>query len=455
MKKSFLKLLGLALALCLMLSGCSLVTVDEGMQLEDDLKALKKDLAKVLVEYDGGEVTVEEVIYEYSYQYNWIYNMYTMYGMTPDSTAFIGLEDEATQAIFENEIAAAKAEELGITLTEEEIANCEKNAQDLYDEQYASFSSHEDHAEMEPEAAEVLVEIEMTQNGLTKEGLLRAYKNNMLVAKLEEQIKGEITELSEEELQEAFYSLAHAQEAEYGNDRSVFETDVLAEDAAIYWVPAGYRTVKHILVKPEETYTTNLSDAQETLTAAKADLDYREEEMAAYNDTSRSLEEIQADIDAAKEAIATAEADVLAAQEAMIASLQDKLDEIYARIDAGEDFQTLIDEYGEDDGMKDEPTATVGYYVSEETTTLDPAFKEASMALAKVGDVSDPVAGMYGVHIIRYESEVDAGIVDFESVRETVAAEALATAQEANYTRQLENWKAAKNPVFHMENWGE
>lgn len=435
MKKSFLKLLGLALVLCLMLSGCSLVTVDETMQLKDDLKALKKDLAKVLVEYEGGEVTVEEVIYEYSYQYNWLYNMYSMYGMTPDASGFAGLEDEATKAILQNEIAVAKAEELGITLTEEELAECEQNAQDLYDEQYASFASHEDHADMDPKAAEVLVEIEMTQNGLTKEGLLRAYKNNMLVEKLEEQVRGEIAELSEEELAEAFHTMVSEQESQYSSNLEAFETDSLAEGASIYWMPAGYRTVKHILIKPEESYITKLSEAQENLDACQ--------------------KELEAGIESAEADVAKAEADVVAAQEEMIASLQDTLDEIYARIEAGEDFQTLIDEYGEDEGMKNEPTATTGYYVSEATTTLDAAFKDASMALAKVGDISDPVAGSFGVHIIRYESDVTAGAVDFETVREEVAAEALETARTNHYASQLESWVAAKNPVYHMENWGE
>ena len=105
--------------------------------------------------------------------------------------------------------------------------------------------------------------------------------------------------------------------------------------------------------------------------------------------------------------------------------MQDTLDEIQARIDAGEDFQALIDEYGEDPGMQDEPTATVGYYVSADSTVWDTAFRDAAMLLANVGDISEPVLGMSGIHIIRYEGDVTPGAVPLEEVRGQLFDEAL------------------------------
>ena len=90
--------------------------------------------------------------------------------------------------------------------------------------------------------------------------------------------------------------------------------------------------------------------------------------------------------------------------------MQDKLDDIYARIDAGEDFASLIEAYGEDPGMQNEPTKTRGYYVSANSSNWDSMFTDGAMSLAEVGDVTrTPVIGSSGIHIIRYESDVTPG----------------------------------------------
>ena len=133
--------------------------------------------------------------------------------------------------------------------------------------------------------------------------------------------------------------------------------------------------------------------------------------------------------------------------------MQATLDDIQTRLDAGEDFQALIDEYGEDPGMQNEPTASVGYYVSADSTTWDTAFRDAAMLLSNVGDVSEPVLGMSGVHIIRYESDVTPGPVPLEEVRDRLYDEALTTLREENYAALLSEWVAALNPVYYYDNW--
>ena len=59
-----------------------------------------------------------------------------------------------------------------------------------------------------------------------------------------------------------------------------------------------------------------------------------------------------------------------------------KADEVYARLQAGEDFDTLMNEFSEDPGLQQEPD---GYVFTK--NQMDPAFEEAAYAL-QVGPVS-------------------------------------------------------------------
>ena len=84
-----------------------------------------------------------------------------------------------------------------------------------------------------------------------------------------------------------------------------------------------------------------------------------------------------------------------------LAKIQDKADEVLAKVKDGEDFDTLIDEYGEDPGMTQEPGMSKGYYIYPDNTTYVQSFSDASLALENVGDTSGLVASDYGYHIIK------------------------------------------------------
>ena len=99
MKRSVLKLLGAALALCLILSGCNMIKVDEVMQIKEDMKALEKQESKVLVEYDGGQITRGDVGYEYAYQVGYANMIYSTYGMTFDESALTTLQENVLKRI--------------------------------------------------------------------------------------------------------------------------------------------------------------------------------------------------------------------------------------------------------------------------------------------------------------------------------------------------------------------
>ena len=64
MKNRFLKFAALLAALCLALTGCNLIAVDPLMQIAEDRAAVEDIYDTVLAEYDGGTVTVADIIYD-------------------------------------------------------------------------------------------------------------------------------------------------------------------------------------------------------------------------------------------------------------------------------------------------------------------------------------------------------------------------------------------------------
>lgn len=199
-----------------------------------------------------------------------------------------------------------------------------------------------------------------------------------------------------------------------------------------------------------------LEDAEAEETIATGDEDFVEEGELVEEDSADEETEDVTELDnltlpelEAKRTELTQQLETLKA--AALAKLQPKIDEIQAKINAGEDFEKLIEEYGEDDGMKNEPTKTNGYYVSATSQMWDDAFTTAAMALSKVGDVSGPVLGQSGVHIIKYIADVTPGAVPLEKVREEIEAQALEEAKNDLYDTTVSKWVSEANVKTYVD----
>ena len=117
--------------------------------------------------------------------------------------------------------------------------------------------------------------------------------------------------------------------------------------------------------------------------------------------------------------------------------------------------------------MKDDATRAAGYSVHANSILYDPAFKDAAMALEKVGDISDPVVGQYGVHILQYLRDIPSGAVELtdemkEEFRATILQEMITEAmhsavdqwmEEADivYTEAGEPWKVPADEADDAE----
>lgn len=454
MKATFAKVLALALVLALTLSGCNLIEIDPKIQADEDIAKIDKAYAQVVATYDGGDVTVAEVMGDFNNMYNETAQMYYYYygmEMTHDDVHMLA-EDVLSQRV-RGEILAAKFDaEYGFT--DEELAQEEESIRDTA-ESYRQSAMEVAEGKTDAAKAEH-ARVLLRESGVDYDSL---YDSMMVSAKqlrLEEILRGEVSELTEEELEAAYEEKIAEQQSLYTDGYS-FESAMSYGDETVCWRPDGYRTVKHILLIPDEALTTAYSDAQFNLDMSRSDVEYLEEELFAANDDDiaegeRTAEEIQAEIDAIKAAIPGQEEDVKAAEQAILDSVKATTDEIYARLENGESFEDLIAEYGEDPGMQNEPTMTSGYYVSTESQNWEENFRDAAMALEQVGDyTAEPVLSGSGVHIIQYTADVLGGEVALEEVRDALYTETLDELQTAHCEETVAAWVAEVNPVYNVE----
>ena len=86
-----------------------------------------------------------------------------------------------------------------------------------------------------------------------------------------------------------------------------------------------------------------------------------------------------------------------------------------------------------------------GYAVREGGNTFVEPFTNAAMALANIGDVTEPVETTYGYHIIKYVSDVTEGPVDIETVREAISSSLLTTKQNDLQTATVAQYVSEAN----------
>ena len=180
--------------------------------------------------------------------------------------------------------------------------------------------------------------------------------------------------------------------------------------------------------------------------AAEEPAEEAAEEPAEEEEPPRTREEIQADIAAVATQI-----------EALYSELLPKAQQVVDEFEGGADFDSLIEKYNEDTGMNKEPTATNGYAVAANSTTWDPAFTEGAMSIESVGQISGPVYGQNGIHVIYYLSDITPGAVPFDDVREKLYETTLDSMKHDHFDSELESWVSALNPKYDITafNFGE
>ena len=476
MKKGLLLIMALLLAL-VTLSGCNLIGYDEAL-----------DGAQVVAKVNDHEITKAEWLayrdYMAAYEQQYMQQYYG-FSMPIDEETLASYGESALEQMIQSYVVEDKIAELGYDqLTEEETAEIDEYATSMADfykmmlryQNYPEIETVEEEAERlasaEGEAGEPVATItdaeldEMLTKDLEATGYTYEYfKMSETASKKEERIKAYAHEgiaVTDEEVQANFDEQVASQKEVFDATPSMYMS---YKDYGYdtYYVPAGYRGVKHVLVKIDEaketeikTLTSSVSTAESAVANATAQLEelkdedtaeYDAEAKAAYDEQVAALE---AQIASEQAALAENQEKLTALTEEAFAEILPTAEEVLAKAQAGENFDELIAAYGEDQGMTTEPNKTTGYYVCEGLATYEQAFQDAAMALANVGDISDLVKTSYGYHILQYTGDIEAGAVEMtEEIKTSIHDSLLTTAQNAAYEAAVTEWtSAAKVETF-------
>ena len=446
------KILSLLLCLCLLFSAAALAEDTAAAELQD---------TDVLATVNGTELTWADVAPVYD-------SLVSSYGNYYDLTDSANVElfrAVAMQNKINEVIMQAKIAELGIALTDEEAAAAEEDAQSDWDNAISSYisqqhsdltdeSSQEDKDAANAEAVQYFNDL-----GYSPESLKENYKQYALYDKLEATIVQDVT-VTDEEVEALYQELVESDRALYENDIAAYVdynnyVDQMAMYAMYYgtdssmdyaWYrPAGFRAVKHILLPVDAELMQTYQDLQARLEEQVESETEGDEESAAAA-AAEETADAEATAEPTEEPVTQEQVDE--AKAAILASIADKIDEIYAKIEEGVDFDELIAEYGvnedgtaSDPGMTSEPYKTSGYEVSSASTNYVAPFVEAAFSVDNVGDVSAPYISSYGVHIVKYIADIPAGPIEMtEAQREAKRTELLTSKQNELYTATMDQW---------------
>ena len=333
-------------------------------------------------------------------------------------------EDDATLAtavdyLLRSKVMDGKIREFGLdqfTAEEEEafLADAQKEWDDAVAD-YVNYFLAEDTEEARAQLKEQ-AEQYYTAAGYSVQLLADGLKNSAAYELLEKKmLEGKDISVTDEEVRALFDEVAEEDRQQVQDSPALYEYKTYY-GYATWYVPEGFRGIIHILLKTDEALLTAYQAAQ-----------------AAYEETvSEEAPEGDADLKAKRdEALA-----------AVLESRRPQIDDIYARLEKGESFESLVAAYGEDSGM-DEATLKEGYSVHRDSILWDPVFIAAAFSekMKQPGDTSDPVVGSFGIHILHYLRDVPSGKVALtEEIDAMIRDYLISEKTNAVFTDTLNQW---------------
>lgn len=440
------KILCLAIAMMMVLCAAAFADTEADLQAKLDeanariaeLEALINEVylpvyeSQIVAEFgEDGVIWAADAKKEYDY----VASMYAQYGMSVD-----GYEDMIKQnvldAMVEKEILLDKAAELGLDqLSEEDDAALTAEAAEMFEYYVSTYQSYfaAEGATEEQVRNDTIAYLETA--GITMEVLKADMVSNYVHEKVYDYAVADVS-VTDEEIKAAYEEKVAASQEDY-LDEHTYNND-RTNGAAIAWNPEGYRAVKHVLVKFDDAQAALYSELDATLDSLAAEMEALDSDEKAEG--ARTKEEIQADMQAMGVEI-----------EGLYSQLMPEAQEVIDAFNAGTPFEDLIAKYNDDQGMESEPIKTIGYAVSEKEGYWDPAFVKGAMSISEIGQISEPVYGSYGIHIIYYMADVTPGAVAFEEIADAVEAEALDAKIAETYNNQVAAWIEEAAPVYYFD----
>jgi len=130
----------------------------------------------------------------------------------------------------------------------------------------------------------------------------------------------------------------------------------------------------------------------------------------------------------------------------ILVETEEKAQEVLAKLERGESFESLARQYSTDEGTKDNG-GDLGYFGRG---VMVAEFEEAAFSL-KPGETSRPVKTQYGYHIIKVEDYKEARPAEFEEKKEEIE-EAL---RQEKVASKMEEWLSELKEKANVTNYLE
>lgn len=337
------------------------------------------------------------------------------------------------------EIMQKKIKDLGFdTFTQQEEDAFAAEAQQQWDEALAYYADYfqSDESQEARDAALSQAEATFTAQGFSLAVLQDSLREKAGVDKLSQYLMGDY-QPTQEEVQAVFQQIGTMYQQTYENDVPQYEYMTQYSGQTSWYTPEGYRGIVHILLTADD----GLTEAYQSL-------------LAQFEEQQQTNEiQLEGESEAASEpqAEAVTQEMVDTARQAVLTSRQADIDMIYERLGRGESFLELIKEYGEDPGMTVESNLAEGYAVHEQSVIFDPVFTAAAFSegMNAPGDVSQPVVGSYGIHILQYLRDVPSGLIMTETIQHEIEDYLVSLKENEVFGSAFDTWLAQENVVYN------
>lgn len=261
-----------------------------------------------------------------------------------------------------------------------------------------------------------------------------------------------LTEDMVEKYYEAEFLLPDRQR--YENDLDLYEQEILANHNEAFYTPAGYRAIQQVLLDYPDEVTRGLRNENAHVNEAAravAEAVQKVTEAALSGDSWDDVAEPRTEYDEALEVLKSAQQAYTDKRKALALPLvRETVDAINAEIDAGIDFNSIINKYSTD--KNEQNLDKGGYPVHPDSKNWPGEFLEAVGKLEKPGDTSGPVLTDMGIHILYYASDIPEGAHELTAEeRSALNASALYYYQTLELEKQMEDWRNEYEIETHPE----
>jgi len=287
------------------------------------------------------------------------------------------------------------AEEQGYGLTAEEKARVDEEYRQMKEQSIARYAQNHDG---DLALGEQDYYNRLKEQHLTEEFLLQNMYNVAMREKMSEDLYAGVTS-SDEAIEEYYQSEIETDRELYTDNYEQYEADNAYDSFTVMYHPADYVRFKPIYIAiPEENFNRMKEIANE-ISEAEAEMVILAMQKGENDNSVLRL----------KKQIEDLQAEYASLKQQGLAAVKSRAEEALQKVNAGEDFDALIAEYGDDEGMESPPYRDYGYLCCEKSTSYFDEVKSAALALSNIGDTSGLIETDAGYFILKLVDRIKEG----------------------------------------------